>query len=105
MEAFRPYVARLEELLGRSMHPERDATLPKDLDEAVNGQPSAELRRQVPIDVLREAGIFFTEPATAKFASTTAGLRPTPELKVRDQRLRCRHVTVSALSDLPWVGQ
>jgi hypothetical protein len=82
MEASRPYVARLEELLGRSMHPEEDASLAKDLDAALDGQPSVELRQQVPIDVLREAGAFFAGSA-----------------------IRCRHLTVSALSDPSWVGQ
>src|SRR5258707_4711816 len=60
MEAFRPYVVRLEELLDRSMRPKQDASFPKDLDAALDGQPSAELRRQVPINVLRETGAFFT---------------------------------------------
>jgi hypothetical protein len=84
MEAFRPYVARLEELLGRSMRPERDAAFPKDLDAALDGQPSAELRRQVPIDVLRATGAFFTGSAMAKLAITAAGLRLTPDVKVLD---------------------
>jgi len=84
MEAFRPYVARLEELLLRSMRPVRDAKFPGDLEAALDGQPSAELRRQVPIDVLRETGAFFTGSTLAKLAITAAGLRLTPDVKVLD---------------------
>src|SRR4029077_14919793 len=75
MEAFRPYVARLEELLGRSMSPERDVAFTTDLDAALDGQPSAELRRRVSIDILRETGAFFTGSAMAKQAISAAGLR------------------------------
>jgi hypothetical protein len=84
MEAFRPYVVRLEDLLGRSMRPERDAAFPKDLDAALDGQPSTELRRQVPIDVLRETGAFFTGSALAKLAITAADLRLSADVRVFD---------------------
>jgi hypothetical protein len=101
MEAFRPYVVRLEELLGRSMRLERDAAFPKDLDAALDGQPSAELRRQVPIDVLRENGAFFTGSAMAKMAITAAGLRHTADVKVLDPACGAGDLLVAFVGHLP----
>ena len=101
MEAFRPYVARLEELLGRSMRPQRDVAFPKDLDAALDGQPSAELRRQVPIDVLRGNGAFFTGSAMAKLAITAAGLHYTAEVKVLDPACGAGDLLVAMVSHLP----
>lgn len=101
MEAFRPYVARLEELLDRAMRPMRDAAFPKDLEAALDGQPSAELRRQVPIDVLRETGAFFTGSAMAKLAIAAASLRLTADVKVLDPACGAGDLLVSFVRHLP----
>ncbi len=101
MKAFRPYVAQLEELLGRSMSPTRDAAFPKDLDAALDGQPSAELRRQVPIDVLRKTGAFFTGSALAKLAITAAGLRLTADVRVLDPACGAGDLLVAFVGHLP----
>ena len=101
MEAFRPYVVRLEELLDRSMRPKQDAAFPKDLDAALDGQPSAELRRQVPINVLRETGAFFTGSAMAKLAINAAGLRLTPDVKVLDPACGAGDLLVAMARLLP----
>jgi hypothetical protein len=101
MEAFRPYVARLEELFGRSMRPERDAAFPKDLDAALDGQPSAELRRQVPIDILRKTGAFFTGSALAKLAITAAGLRLATDVRVLDPACGAGDLLVAFVGHLP----
>jgi hypothetical protein len=101
MEAFRPYVVRLEELLYRSMRPARDAAFPEDLDAALDGQPSAELRRQVPIDVLRETGAFFTGSAMAKLAISAAGLRLTPDVTVLDPACGAGDLLVAMAGLLP----
>jgi len=101
MEAFRPYVVRLEDLLGRSMRPERDAAFPKDLDAALDGQPSTELRRQVPIDVLRETGAFFTGSALAKLAITAADLRLSADVRVFDPACGAGDLLVAFVGHLP----
>lgn len=101
MKAFRPYIGRLEKLLGRSMRPPQDAKFAKDLDAALDGQPSAELRRRVSIDVLREAGAFFTGSAMAKRAIAAADLRLTPDVKVFDPACGVGDLLVSFVSHLP----
>jgi hypothetical protein len=101
MKAFRPYVGRLEELLARSMRTSGDATFPKDLDAALDGQPSAELRRRVPIDVLRETGAFFTGSAMANQAIAAAGLRLTPDVKMLDPACGVGDLLVAFVSHLP----
>lgn len=57
MKAFEPYVQELESLVVRFQTEER-ARL--SVDGALDGQPSKALRRLVPLEVLREAGVFFT---------------------------------------------
>lgn len=83
------------------MRPERDAAFPKDLDAALDGQPSAELRRQVPIEVLRETGAFFTGSAMANLAITAARLRLTPGVKVLDPACGAGDLLVAFVSHLP----
>jgi hypothetical protein len=101
MEAFRPYVARLEELLGRSMSTERDGAFATDLDAALDGQPSAELRRRVSIDILRETGAFFTGSAMAKQAISAAGLRFSAHAKVLDPACGAGDLLVAMVDQLP----
>lgn len=101
MEAFRLYVAKLEELLGRSTRRQRDTAFPKDLDAALDGQPSAELRRQVPIDVLRETGAFFTGSAMAKKALRASGLRFGADAKVLDPACGAGDLLVAMVDHLP----
>lgn len=83
------------------MPPERDAAFPKDLDAALDGQPSAELRRQVPIDVLRETGAFFTGSALAKLAIRAAGLRLTADVKILDPACGAGDLLVAFVGHLP----
>ncbi len=83
------------------MRPERDAAFPKDLDAALDGQPSAELRRQIPIDVLRATGAFFTGSAMAKLAITAGGLRLTPDVKVLDPACGVGDLLVAFVGRLP----
>ena len=101
MEAFRPYVARLEELLGRSMRPARDAEFSRDLEAALDGQPSVELRRRVPIDLLRETGAFFTGSAMAKRALAACCLQVTPEVTVLDPACGAGDLLVAFVGHLP----
>jgi len=83
------------------MSPTRDAAFPKDLDAALDGQPSAELRRQVPIDVLRKTGAFFTGSALAKLAITAAGLRLTADVRVLDPACGAGDLLVAFVGHLP----
>lgn len=57
MERYEAYVRQLQELVAR-FHDSRSARL--TTESALDGQPSAALRGMVPIEALREAGIFFT---------------------------------------------
>src|ERR1017187_1243383 len=101
MEAFRPYVASLEELLGRSMRPARDAEFSKDLEAALDGQPSAELRRRVPINLLRETGAFFTGSEMAKRALAAGCLHLTPDVSVLDPACGAGDLLVAFVGHLP----
>lgn len=57
MKAFEPYVQELENLVVRFQTDER---VRLSTDEALDGQPSKVMRRLVPIEILRETGVFFT---------------------------------------------
>lgn len=68
MRSFEPYVQELESLVTAFQHDER-ARL--SVEGALDGQPSKALRRLVPLEILREAGVFFTG---SKLANRTVAL-------------------------------
>lgn len=84
MKAFRPYVTRLEELLARSTRLPTDSGLVNDVEAALDGQPSAELRRRVSLGRLRATGAFFTGSALAQRAIATGSLQLTPDAIIFD---------------------
>ncbi len=71
MKAFMTYVNHLERLLHDVTQNPRSVTLCNLADAALDGQPSNELRRLVPIEALRSSGAFFTG---AKLAHRAASL-------------------------------
>jgi hypothetical protein len=68
MKAFRPYVAHLHELLIKAAGAPSDTIYRTAIEAALDGQPSAELRRVVSLSRLRSAGAFFTGSAIARRA-------------------------------------
>ncbi len=74
MKAFNPYVSHLEELLLASVCLPVNAIRQKQVTAALDGQPSAELRKRVSLDRLRAAGAFFTGSRMAQRAVASAGL-------------------------------
>jgi hypothetical protein len=74
MEAFRPYVRRLQELLKRSARVPIEISAQAGIEAALDGQPADELRRCVPVNRLRAAGAFLTGSAMDRRAIAAAGL-------------------------------
>jgi hypothetical protein len=61
VKPFAPYVHHLESLVREALHDSSgDVLTSHSIDEALDGQPSSELRRLVPLEDLRRAGAFFT---------------------------------------------
>lgn len=68
MKAFNPYVSRLQNLLLKSTRAPSEPDHQAAIEAALDGQPSAELRRCVSLARLRSAGAFFTGSAMARRA-------------------------------------
>src|SRR5260370_25793975 len=82
MKAFNPYVSHLEELLLASVCLPVNAIRQKQVTAALDGQPSAELRKRVSLDRLRAAGAFFTGSRMAQRGVASSGL---PKLEVGER--------------------
>ncbi len=72
MKAFDPYVSHLEELLVSSVCLAPNRNRQQMIRAALDGQPSLELRKHVPLHRLRAAGAFFTGSRMAQKAIATA---------------------------------
>lgn len=68
MKAFGPYVAQLQELLVKAAGAPPNTVYRAAIAAALDGQPSAELRRRVSLSQLRSTGAFFTGSTIARRA-------------------------------------
>jgi hypothetical protein len=102
MKAFRPYIARLHELLKRSARVPAEINSQAAIDAALDGQPADELRRCVSLSRLRNAGAFFTGSAMARRAIAAAGLsRLKRNATVLDPACGAGDLLVALVENLP----
>lgn len=66
---FSPYIDYLETLVSGANHPSFITDNSTAIDAALNGQPSSELRRLVPLSDLRSVGAFFTGSRLSSYAA------------------------------------
>jgi hypothetical protein len=101
VKAYVAYVDRLERLLFDSSQTS-ELKHKAAIEAALNGQPSAELRRCIPIARLRSAGAFFTGSSMARRAIAT-GLGKLPrDAKILDPACGVGDLLVAVTELLPW---
>jgi hypothetical protein len=101
MMAFGSYVAQLHELLVKAAGAPRNAIYKAAIEAALDGQPSAELRRQVSLSQLRSTGAFFTGSTIARRAAAIGFPRDCSDAIVADPACGAGDLLVAIAERLP----
>ncbi len=101
MRAYSAYIEQLRTLIAGSLRQQYDLRENKEINEALNGQPSQQLRRLISLDMQRAAGAFFTGEKLAGRASRLLKLPTSPKPLIVDPACGVGDLLLACSRSLP----